>query len=547
MSQEEHLWYPVYQQLGCEAEPSVPSRTLYEALAEAAERSPDAVALYYMGRKISFGQLLSEIGRCARALMGRGVSRGDTVCLCLPNIPQCVVAFYACNLVGAVACMVHPLSTGREVKRVLEETGARCLLLSEVSWKALSEVLPEETILCPVGEYLPPHLRCALRLKSGRLPELPRLGALMRGVEPLSPERRIDPGECAVLLYSGGTSSGEPKGIELSSDNFNALRVDLLSFVTAAKPGDSMLTILPLFHGFGLGVCVHTVLSGGLSSILVPQFSGKSFVRAIKKYRPTFLAGVPTVYEALLASDPKGRLRFPFLKGAFCGGDSVPYELKRRFAQFMEERGSEIPLLEGYGLTETVTACTLSPPGPASPNAGVPFPNMTMRIVAAGSCTPLPPGEDGEICVAGPQVMLGYHGDAEETARALRVHPDGRTFLHTGDFGHLTEKGELVFRQRLKRVIKVKSFPVYPSEVERVLLSHTGVRTCAVLGLPDGRTGQRVCAVLVGDAPEPELRALCERELNRWSRPVDYIYRESLPLTRVGKINITELLKEITQ
>lgn len=547
MSQAEHPWYRIYDELGCAPEPQVPSRTLYEALREVGEIRPDAVALSYMGRKLSFERLLSEIGRCAGALAERGVRAGDTVCICLPNIPQCVIAFYACNLLGAVACMAHPLSTGSEVKRVLRETGARCLLLSEVSYGALAEVLPEEAILCPVGEYLPPHLRCALRLKGGKLPELPRLGALMRGAEPLPPGRRIDPGDCAVLLYSGGTSSGEPKGIELSSDNLNALRVDLLSFVTEARPGDSMLTILPLFHGFGLGVCVHTVLSGGLSSILVPQFSGRSFVRAIKKYRPTFLAGVPTVYEALLASDPKGKLRFPFLKGAFCGGDSVPYELKRRFAQFMAEREREIPLLEGYGLTETVTACTLSPPGPASPNAGVPFPNMELRIVAAGSCEPLPPGEDGEICVAGPQVMLGYHGDAEETARALRVHPDGRTFLHTGDLGHLTEKGELVFRQRLKRVIKVKSFPVYPSEVERVLLSHPGVRACAALGLPDGRTGQRVCAVLVGDAPERELRALCERELNRWSRPSDYIYRESLPKTRVGKINITELLKEITQ
>ncbi len=158
MSQAEHPWYEVYEQIGCASAPPVPSRTLYEALREAGENRPDAVALSYMGRKLSFERLLRDIGRCARALAGRGVRQGDTVCLCLPNIPQCVIAFYACNLLGAVACMVHPLSTGREVKRVLRETGARCLLLSEVSWEALAEVLPEEAILCPVGEYLPPHL-----------------------------------------------------------------------------------------------------------------------------------------------------------------------------------------------------------------------------------------------------------------------------------------------------------------------------------------------------------------------------------------------------
>lgn len=556
-------WFPELQKLGLTHHLDFAEETLYEKLLHAKEEWPDYTAIDFMGRKISFAELLTNIDLFAGSLAKMGIKAGDRVAICLPNIPQTVIAFYAVNRLAAEASMIHPLSSSLEVEQVLQETKAVALVTLDLVMPHLTEVTEKSevkhVILTRIQDFLPFPKKEGLsvqhrkkkQIKPGSVGTLD-FGALLKEKNPLPPVRR-SPRECAVILYSGGTSSGSPKGIMLSSNNFNALAKNIATFVEGVKAGQSMLTILPLFHGFGLGICVHAILCAGITCILVPQFSGKVFVQTIAKKKPSYIAGVPSMYENLIRYAEKKKIPYQkFLLQAFCGGDCVPIDLKNRFDALMKQNGCAVRLREGYGLTETVTACTIAPAEEkARDTVGYPFPGMMAKIVDPESGEELPFGKDGEICLSGAQVMLGYLDAPEETEKSLRTHQDGLIWLHTGDIGYMDEKGFVFFRQRLKRIIKCKAFPVYPSVVEETLLSAKEVVNAAVLGLPDPYMGQRVKAYIIlkaevsADEQTAEmLLDLCRKKLNKWSVPSEIEFRESLPLTKVGKISIPDLLKE---
>ena len=566
MSQKVKMpWLAQLQKLGLNNELEFPSQTMYEKLREAATRYPDYTAIDFMGKRIRFSQLIELIDRLADSLVSQGVRAGDVVAICLPNIPQNVVAFYAVNRVGAKACMIHPLSSPPEVETVLRETGARVLFSLDMLYPNLHPLIRSTevriVVLCRMGDYLPivKSLGFAVQNVKKSKAVAREVGALdftlliKNGRADTIYARAGSPEDCAVILYSGGTSSGTPKGIMLSHNNFNALAKNIATFVEGVQAGQSMLTILPLFHGFGLGICVHAILSAGLTSILVPQFSGKVFIDTIRKKKPNYIAGVPSMYETLTRRKEAEKIDYKsFLLQAFCGGDSVPTELKVRFNNFMEKRGCSVKLREGYGLTETVTAATISPAEKkVRSTVGFPFPGMYAKIVEVGTQKEVPYGTDGEICLSGAQVMLGYLDAPEETAKSLQTHADGRVWLHTGDMGSMDEEGFIFFRQRIKRIIKCKAFPVYPSVVEDAILSFEGVARAAVLGVPDAYAGQKVKAYVVMDDPikkTPEMeRAIlvhCEKLLNKWSVPSEIVFRDELPLTKVGKVSIPALEKE---
>ncbi|HOV64791.1 MAG TPA: AMP-binding protein, partial [Spirochaetia bacterium] len=365
----------------------------------------------------------------------------------------------------------------------------------------------------------------------------------------------MKPDELAVILYSGGTT-GKPKGIMLSSHNFNclaAMTAQQGSAITGhLKPGDSMLSILPLFHGFGLGVCIHTFLAYGGKCILVPKFNAEIVGKLIKKERPQYMVGVPTLYEALLTNDKIRSADLSSMKGVYAGGDAVPRSIKERFDQLLKEGGAQIELREGYGLTECVTVCLVMPEGAyREKSIGVPYPDIMAKIVKLGTTIVQEPGEEGEICISGPTVMLGYLDDPEETAKVLKVHEDGRLWLHTGDLGTMDTDGFFYFRLRLKRMLKVSGVSVYPSQVEDVLNSHPAVSMACVIGVPDRYQIQKVKAFIVLKDPSqegPELKKelldLCKEKLIRWAWPREIEFRTELPKTRVGKIAFTELERE---
>lgn len=546
---------------GLPADIAVPDATMYELVAQTAQRFGDNTALVYVGRRITYRSLLADIDRCADALLAHGVRTGDSVTLSMPNVPNAIVLFYALNRIGARAVMTHPLSSPDELAHYLNETGSRWAVTMDMFYGRFRDILDqtgvEKLLICQFSDYLTQAKKLGFSLTKGRkidpVPTTdPRIVNWQQFIKAGSPQpyaRTRQPSETDVVLFSGGTSA-LPKGIGLSSANFNALAVAMTA-ITDFQPGNSVLAILPVFHGFGLGLCIHTPLTTGAFAILVPEFSARIYIDNLIRYSPSFIAGVPTLFQALLADEKFAKVSFEHLRGAYSGGDSLTSDLKARFDAAIAAQGSTVELMEGYGLTECVTACTVSPAHQYRENSiGIPIPGMRV-MVADASGSEVAYGTDGEICVTGPTLMQGYLNDPEATASTLREHSDGRVWLHTGDIGAMDADGYLYFKGRSKRIIKVSGVSVYPAQVEQVLEAHPRVRRACVIGMPDEYQMSSVKAFVVpieGVAADERLRddllAHCRKHLMRWAVPRSIEFRDELPTTLVGKIAYTQLEQE---
>ena len=544
-----------------------PDLSMVQLVERACAATPDLTALEFQGCRTSYAQLRRQIDRCARALAAAGVRPGDRVTLCLPNTPQAVYLLYAVNQVGALANMIHPLSGQEEILTLLKMSDSRFAVTLDLfygKFAAIQARSPLKTlVVTDIGDALPPPKRALYALTAGRkAPAIPQGAPVLRWRDFLS-AGQTNTGECrvprrgedaAVILYSGGTT-GKPKGIVLSNRNFNALALQTGAAGDCLHPGHKMLSILPMFHGFGLGVCVHTVLVHSGRCILIPRFHADQFGRLLRRHRPHYLAGVPTLFEAMLRSPHLKKADFSQLEGVFSGGDSLSVELKRKIDAFLTAHGSTEQVREGYGTTECVTASCLTPRRTwREGSIGIPFPDTYYQIVAPGGQQALPYGQVGEICISGPTVMQGYLDQPEETARVLQRHPDGALWLHTGDLGYMDEDGFVYFRQRMGRMIITSGYNVYPSQVENVLDAHPAVRMSTVIGVKDDYRMQAVRAYVVlqegvpaTDDTRARLRAWCQERMARYAVPRDFVFRDSLPQTAVGKVAYTELEREAEQ
>ena len=395
--------------------------SMFDKVSQIAAEYPDNIAFTFMGKKTSYRQLVREIERCAKALKTIGVRENDKVTIAMPNCPQAIYMFYAVNLVGAIANMIHPLSAEKEIEFYLNESESVTAITLDQFYHKF-ENIRENTgvvniIIASVKDALSKPVRAGYMLTEGRkIKPIPKDAPVIRWKEFMRlsahcfynyrvQRKSEDP---AVILYSGGTT-GTTKGIVLTNKNFNALGQQVIATNPMFRPGDKMLAAMPLFHGFGLGVCIHTMLSQGGQCILIPRFTAKSYAKDIVKYRCNFIAGVPTLYEALLRLPSMEGADLSCLKGVFSGGDSLSVELKKKFDKFLYDHKASIQVREGYGTTETVTACCLTPPHMAKEGSiGLPFPDTYIKIVEPGTDRELPYGEEGEILLAGPTVMREY-------------------------------------------------------------------------------------------------------------------------------------------
>lgn len=537
-----------------------PAATLYDCVAAAAARSPHAIAYDFLDATCSYARLMAEIDRCANALAALGLQRGDRVTIALPTCPQGVIAFYAANKLGVAASMVHPLSTADEIAFYLRASDSRVAITLDAFvpvFAAARAGTPLDTlVVARLGDYLDPVHRLGFWWTRGRhIAPVAEGGGLVGWRHLLDEDAAAapvagTPDDVAAILYSGGTT-GRPKGVLLSNRNFVAEGMQVAAWAQF-RAGDAMLAIMPLFHGFGLGVCVNATLMAGAKAILVPTFTAEAVADLIRRKRPAYVAGVPTLYAALAQNPSLERADLSCLRAAFSGADTLPVTVKEQFEALVRRRGGRVRLLEGYGLTEAVSAVMATPvEGYREGTIGVPFPDMDACVCAPGTTDALPPGTEGEICVAGPAVMLGYLDAPDETAATLRAHADGRTWLHTGDLGRMDDDGYFRFTCRLKRMIKSSGFNVYPAQVEGVLLQHPDVAEACVVGVPDEQQVERVVAWIV---PKPtavaddrlarELIGLCRERLIKWSCPRTVLFRAELPKTRIGKIDYRRLTDE---
>ena len=534
-----------------------PEKTMFQMVMQKAEEFPDAPAVEFYKKKISYAQFIERIERCARAFRAIGIGKGDRVTLCMPNIPQCLESFYALNRIGAVANMVHPMSAQTEITFYLDVSRSKAIVTVDMFYKTVKNAIDEAdhpviAIVTRMQDELPPHLGALYIMKAGRkfikYPDSENsmlYSAFLKkaGSEPL-PEITFEKDRTAAILYSGGTS-GTPKGICLTDLNFNACALQAAESIgVEITQGYRMLSCMPMFHGFGLGINIHTVLIHGACCMLLPTFNGKTYGEAIIKKRPNFIAGVPTIFEALLHLEQLEGQDLSFLKGMFCGGDSLSVELKKSIDKFLKEHNASIQVREGYGLTECVTASCLTPRDEYRENSiGLPFPDTVYQIVAPGTDDVLLPGEEGEIILRGPSVMTGYLDNPEETANTLRRLPDGNIWLYTGDLGYMDEDGYVYFKQRIKRMIITNGYNVYPGQIENVIDGVDEVAYSCVIGVKDPRRMQRVRAYVVlmdGIKPSDELKEKIMDELRQhiagYALPKEIFFRPELPKTLVGKV-----------
>lgn len=541
-----------------------PQCTMWEAVEKIANEYPLNIAYEFMGRKTTYKRFAHEVEICARALKSIGIREGDKITICMPNCPQSVIMFYAVNLVGAIANMIHPLSSENEIQFYLNDSNSIMAITLDQFYSKFEAIRKNvnlsNVIIASIKDELSQPIKAGYMLTEGR-----KIKKIPKDAPILSWRRFMRQGENyhwnykvarkaedpAVILYSGGTT-GTTKGILLSNYNFNALGAQIVATNPMFRPGDLMLAVMPMFHGFGLGVSIHSMLVNGGHCILVPRFTPASYAKLLKKTRCNFIAGVPTLYEALLRQPAMENADLSCLKGVFSGGDSLSVELKKKIDKFLYDHHATIQIREGYGTTECVTASCLTPTHMAKVGSiGQPFPDTYYKIVKPGTTDEVPYGEEGEICLAGPTVMIEYVNHPEETADTKRLHGDGMYWIHTGDLGTMDEDGFIYFRQRMKRMIVTSGYNVYPSQIENILDAHDIVQMSCVIGVPDPLKMQKVKAFVMlkpGLTPSEEykqmLLAYCKKNIAKYALPYDIEFREQLPKTLVGKVAYRVLEEE---
>lgn len=543
------------------------TKSIYEFMREGVGNDLSYFALNYFENRITYDELLKNIDVCANALREYGVRKGDIITICMPNMPEAIYIFYACNKIGAVADIIHPLSSPEQIKFYLNESKSSYLFLVDFNYEKVSDIIDKtvvhKVILASPGLSMPRLMSIGYRLTRGAKSLKPdpsddkyiswrdfyRVGQVSNAF--LNVKVKSD--DLALILHSGGTT-GTPKGIMISNYSFNAIAQQGAVNVIDVRPKDKIVTILPIFHGFGLGICVHTPLCLRVEVILMPEYDANRFYKIWKNDKPHVILGVPTLWEGMMSNKKFKNVDMSQLKYIVSGGDYLRIKDEQRINNFLHTHGAKVDICKGYGMTESVAATCYTFPGVNEVGSiGIPMVGNVFKICNPETMEELPIGEEGEICVNGPTLMMGYLNNPKETKNILRKHKDGKKWLHTGDIGYISPNGIVYYTQRLKRMIVVSGFNVYPANIEATISKHPGVDKVCVIGIPHPYKMHVPKAILVlkkdydKEKVIKDLKELCSKELSVYSCPKEYEVRDSLPKTLYGKIDYKALEIEETK
>ena len=524
--------------------------TLHEALTQTANRFPDNPALMFFGKSISYHDLNLMVSRFASALRSLGVQPGDKVALLLPNLVQMVVGVLAILRLGAIAVPNNPLYTDRELEHQFNDSGSKMLICWDTLVPRMINLRGKtgirEIISCHLRDYLPfplkqlfPFVKKDLHLKTPSEKDVYEFSELLKTHEPIAHDYKSDMDDVALLIYTGGTT-GVSKGAQQTHRNISYNCQQMRAWSPGFHDGQEVsLGVLPFFHSYGMTVCFHMSVLHGWCNVLIPKPEAKAILDAVQKHKVSLIAGVPTLFNALINYPDIKKYNLSSVKGCFSAAAPLPLETIRGFKAL-----TGILISEAYGLTET-SPCTHAIPlgGKEKPGCiGLPIPSTDAKLVNVDDysreITTL--GEAGELCVKGPQVMKGYVNRPDETASTVR---DG--WMLTGDIATVDEEGYFTIVDRKKDMIISGGFNIYPRDVDEVLFAHPKIREACAIGVPDEYSGERVKAYVVlkdgQSATEQEIIDYCKEKLVKYKVPKYIDFIEQLPKSAVGKILRKEL------
>ena len=481
------------------------------------------------------------------------VIENECVTICMPNIPEAIFLIYAVNKIGAICNVVHPLSNGEDIQKAIDETNSTLLFVTDVTVPKLEKVKVKNTIVCEISNSMNGFLKLFYNIKNRNNMRYDE--SITRFEDFINVEEKVinthvsrNQNSPAVIIYSGGTT-GRSKGIILSNLNFNSIATQCEVVCKEAVPGNSILSALPIFHGFGLCVCIHVPLALGLKCILVPKINVSKINQLIKSKKPNLLPVIPSMLNVIVNSMPLGKDSFKSVKVILSGGDYLDDELRGKVESYFRKCGSIARIQVGYGLSEATAFVTATCESVKDQNnIGIPNPDNIVKIFSPGTDVELGFRQTGEICVTGPSLMLGYINQDEETENVLKKHYDGRTWLHTGDLGYMTEDGILYYQSRLKRMIISNGYNIYPIELEEVINKCKLVSQSIVVAVKHKIKREVPKAVIVlkkgvelNSETIKEVKEYCKKNIAKNALPAEYEFRTSLPVTKVGKVDYRQL------
>ena len=557
---EEYPWFQYYENTPKSID--YPKGSMYELISIISKTYPHDPAYQYFGKKISYKEFNEEIISCAKGLKEIGVKKGDIISICMANTPEAIILFYAVNMLGGVANMIHPLASVDEMKLYFQKSNSKYVLTLDLVYEKMKQLDQdlnlEKIIISKINNKMPSYMSLLYQITKkppkikydNKVISFKTLNKL--GIKTKLPTKiKVRAKDDAVIMYSGGTT-GNPKGVVLTNLNINAMCLQAYTAFYPVSQKDSVLAVLPIFHNFGLAVSVHSFLAHGLKITLVPGFNAKDFGKLILKNKPNFIFGVPTMYEALINSNIKKKDYLKSVHTVVVGGDTLTQELGDRLIKYLQSKGCRgIPRM-GYGLSEISGACTLAPRNFFKEGVmGIPFPDMLIKIVDPVTYEELAPGEIGEICVYGPTVMSRYLNDIRETKNVMRKHNDRKTWFHTGDMGYMTEDGMFYFKSRIKRMIVSNGYNIYPQYLETQLKKHPAIEDCVVVGVPH-KYKQMVPNAYIKlnkdfletDLLKDEIKDFADKRINKYEKINEFVYVDEFPETLMGKVAFMELGKD---